>query len=344
MGGNALSQVGLETRRLQKDEYNEITAEILEKMCGLVDIALVPAYRNKESFGDADFVVSLRNAGDNLRTIIVDTLHPTHYVKNGNCYSFNVRDFQVDFILHPVDIFSTALNYYSWNDLGNLMGRIAHKMGYKYGHDGLTYEFKDGDYAFRDLFLSKNTSEVVRFLGFDPIRFAKGFDNIEDIFDFVATSSYFDPAIFLLENRNHKSRIRDKKRKTYMAFLDYCEKLDRSKKSFVWENPREHGGRRIVDWAMNKAFNTWPDFKSRYEQTERDYEDHLKFKELFNGLIVNNLTGLTDKELGAFMKHFLEAMGGKEEWKAAVLREPSNVENKVLQHFEKYKEEQRANL
>lgn len=39
--------------------------------------------------------------------------------------------------------FNTSLEYLNWNDLGNLIGRIAHKFGLKYGHKGLLYIIKN---------------------------------------------------------------------------------------------------------------------------------------------------------------------------------------------------------
>lgn len=45
---------------------------------------------------------------------------------------------------------------------------------------------------------------------------------LNDIFRYVVGSACFNRDIFLLENRDAQSRIRDRKCKTCMAFLDCC--------------------------------------------------------------------------------------------------------------------------
>jgi hypothetical protein len=82
---------------------------------------------------------------------------------------------------------------------------------------------RDGDYMFREILLTREYEAALFFLGYDPERFREGFENLEDIFKYVAGSRYFNRDIFLLENRNAQSRIRDRKRPTYTKFLTWCE-------------------------------------------------------------------------------------------------------------------------
>src|SRR3546814_18901157 len=60
-------------------------------------------------------------------------------------------------------------------------------------------------------------------MGYSPDGLDQGFETPEDIYSFVASSPFFSSDIFLLENRNAKARMRDKKRKMYMEFLLWCE-------------------------------------------------------------------------------------------------------------------------
>ena len=74
------------------------------------------------------------------------------------------------------------------------------------------------------LFIS-NFDQALEFLGFDSSRFAQGFNTIDDILDYVASSKYFCKDFFLFENRNHDQRKRDVKRPTYTRALEYFDTL-----------------------------------------------------------------------------------------------------------------------
>ena len=78
------------------------------------------------------------------------------------------------------------------------------------------------------LFIS-NFDQALEFLGFDSLRFAQGFNTIDDILDFVASSKYFCKDFFLFENRNHDQRKRDVKRPTYTRALEYFDTLVEAK-------------------------------------------------------------------------------------------------------------------
>ncbi|WP_457824345.1 hypothetical protein, partial [Staphylococcus aureus] len=73
---------------------------------------------------------------------------------------------------------------------------------------------------------------------YELLRANGGFRNLLDIFQFVVSSPYANLDIYLLENRNHKSRIRDSKRPTYNAFLDWLEQqTDATIPAFPWAEP-----------------------------------------------------------------------------------------------------------
>ena len=83
------------------------------------------------------------------------------------------------------------------------------------------------------------------------------------IFDYVTTSNYFHPDIYLLHNRAHKARTRDRKRKNYTDFLVYCERLD-----YMPINNKETF--RAV--MLEKAFAEFDGFKAKYDEAMKQYE------------------------------------------------------------------------
>ena len=315
MGGNALS---FETKRLSKDDfqnvYNDIAFALLAHFGQNISYRQVQAYRTKADFGDLDVLV-LCQSNDMKKQIsefILTKIKPKELVLNGGVFSFDVNDFQVDFILAPdVDSYHFAAEYFSWNDLGNFIGRTAHRLGFKHGHDGLKYVMRDEDdpsYVISEVFLTKDHDEALEFLGFDSCKHNEGFDTPEEIFEYAASSPYFSAASFMLANRNHIARVRDRKRKMYNMCVEYYKE-----KFGVDENtPVEP-----LDKAAHllRAFNKFPSFYSAYTIVMAKHIKHKAYKSVFNGLTVGAIYGVEGKELGAKMKtlrEFFEAFNLQE--------------------------------
>lgn len=324
MGGKALKNTS--TTRLSKADFDRVSTVVeagLRQRFPQAQVAVIPAYFSKTDFGDLDVLVSAegvqaQGGTDELKKLALEVFNATELFKNGNVLSFDYRatplqtapGFQVDVITMPEESFEFALNYFSFNDLGNLVGRTAHKQGCSFGHDGLWYYFRDGDYKFRELLLTRDFDLALRFLGYDPQRFHAGFEGLTDIFEYVAGSTFFNRSIFLLENRNYQSRVRDRKRKTYTEFLQWCE---------------NHPGLPAYTYPEDKAqwlprlFEWFAPFKEAYAQAERDLQRQRLAKERFNGELVAQWSGLQDKELGGLMKRVRESFGSQEDFYAFVL-------------------------
>jgi hypothetical protein len=301
MGGHALKTVS--TRRAQAPEYHQIKDEVVAELRGLYPghrIEAIPAYRTKPDFGDLDILLEVfpENRPDTdirhrFRGDLRKHFKAEEIVSNGPVYSFAHREFQVDVILALSADFEMSLNYFAWNDLGNLIGRIAHKMGLKYGHDGLSLPFRVGTYLFDTLNVSKAALAAIEFLGFDPERFAEGFDAPEDFYQFVVNGKYFDPDCYRLENRSNKARTRDRKRPIYRGFLEWIDATAAPARFTDWPDDK-------TTW-LAALFQAFPEARTGYAQIQKNYELATLFRAKFNGERVSGLTGLRDQELGRLM-------------------------------------------
>lgn len=244
MGGNAMKNYGVE--RLSKADYDTVISALLPN---LPEKTLpVPAYRSKNSFGDCDLLTTATNEA--FESSLSKDFVVLGKKNNGAVTSYAIRykelpPFQFDLIKTKRDHFNFNYNYLSYNDLGNLIGRVAAAFGFKFAHDGLYllawYSHKGEERLVdrvkeggktnehaqirREHLLISDFDKALEFLGFNPERFSQGFENIEDILDFVANSKYFCKDFFLFENRNHDQRQRDSKRATYIKALEYFDTL-----------------------------------------------------------------------------------------------------------------------
>lgn len=314
MGGNALKEKGITAVRLTKKNFERVSAQCIERLQMAFPghrIAVVPAYRAKSDFGDCDITISSTGYDPHKAAAALEAVE---VVRNGPVTSLGVvvreevalvdgNVFQVDLIAIGDEAFDYALGYFSFNDLGNLIGRTAHRAGLSHRHDGLWFYVRDGDYKFREICLTRDYDVALRFLGYDPARFHAGFETLEDIFEYVAGSTFFNRDIFLLENRNAKSRIRDRKRLTYMAFLRWCEARP-DLPAYAYPDDK-------TEW-LPRIGEHFPHFAEEYRKALWDMANQRAVKERFNGEWVSQLTGLQGKDLGALMKNVKESFGSQE--------------------------------
>lgn len=335
MGGNALTSP---TRRLKAAEYHALAARLrtqVEQRLG-VRGAIVQAYRNKPDFGDLDLIVTREGAlageldapGLAHRKepppimpavqAMVDLAQDYHSrsqyrEKNSPTFSFEYRDdagqdvgFQVDLILVAPEDFDTAQAYFAYNDLGNLVGRLARRLGAKYGPSGLLLPVVEGTQLLDTITLSRDTRQIHQALGLDPDRFERGFDTLDEIFDYALSSTLFHPALYRLENSAHRARMRDRKRSTYRAFLDRCKGLPGAGEAWtedkaIWRGYlREH----------------FPSLPEKLEQIDARQAQLARVRDWFNGEQVGAWTGLSGKSLGELMQQVRDAAG--EDWQATL--------------------------
>ena len=76
----------------------------------------------------------------------------------------DIQNFQIDFIKITNESWDTARVYYSYDPLGNIMGKAYHKFGLSYGWDGLYYKFRNfnGKYS-QDLLISTDPEKIFAF-------------------------------------------------------------------------------------------------------------------------------------------------------------------------------------
>lgn len=335
LGGNCCKT----TRRFEKDEYFELADEMSLFLTNHgIYHDVIQAYRTKESFGDMDILIrndKLEEKYNSIREyvaeVIKNELNSKEWVPNGDVISFNYKDIQVDFIFQNPEWYECAKNYFSFNDLGNLAGRCSHRMGFKFGHDGTWYVLRDGDYVIKEILVSRDYHFMLDYFGFDSERYKLGFNELEDIFQFIINSKYFCPSIFLLENRNHTARVRDRKRKTYTEFLKRIEGLP---DTFEFKSKDFY----LQEMLADERFK---DFKAEYDAALAYHAVYKSAKEKYNGEMVSRVTGLTHKELGEFMADFKNTHTAKDKnsfWYYIDLHTAEEIETIVAQHYEAFRQ------
>lgn len=306
MGGNAVKNFG-NVIRLKTKEFDELALDIVATLSSdNIHIYPIPSYYNKEDHGDMDLLTTSDFWKHNSRLSVNKKLNSVGHVQNGTVTSYAIpygKDvFQVDIIHVPEEKFDFAYNYFSWNDAGNLLGRIAHFTGFKLGHLGLQYILRDpdnSDHVVSELTVTNDWDVALEFLCYDPTKYRKGFNDLSDVFEYIITNKFAHRDIFLLENRNNVSRTRDRKRKTYMEFLKWLETNDSQKQGQDKVAVREE--------MLSEALGFFPKFSSAYHSAMDLFRKKQRVNKIVNGNVVSEMTGYSGEELGAFLSTFKEA-------------------------------------
>lgn len=298
MGGTALDIFGVKTRRQTRPELDVIFRQlhlILAPYCTNFQETIF--YRRKDSFGDLDILISseTRETITILREKIqslVDQGLSKGVVRNDTVISFEWSELQVDLIWFHNDEFDTAEFYYSYNDLHNLIGKIADYHNLHFGQWGLKWDTHIGQKTLK-VILETDRRKIYEALGYDYDQYLKGFDSIEEIFDFVLTSTRFDYRAFLEENMDYRNRTRNKKRPLYQRFLVFLE-----------DKPKIEA--KLPPYTQEEIFSKWAHrgVKLQYLTFQKDILNDAIVREKFSGYTIQQLVGLQGKALGTVMADF----------------------------------------
>lgn len=256
--------------------------------------------RCKVEYGDLDYVVS-DSVDKNRFFYDVDyALQSVGYTYgsrsvNGNTHSVLYGGHQVDFVFVPESKLRFALNYYSDNDKGLLVGVTLSRLGFKFGYSGLQLR----NYGGYEGYLTTDFAETLRFFAYSEkfVRCATndGFNTYEELFEGVCSTPHFRPQYYNLESLNNENRHRNSKRQTYLNFLRYLE-THGSNYSVV--PPSEECVKQLQKSALLHFGHV-----VSYEEHCEHLREKKEATNALNGNVVQSLTGLSGKQLGYFMKY-----------------------------------------
>lgn len=322
MGGNALQTF---TRRYERTEFEQILPEIISKVKQkFTDAKSTKYYFEKESFGDADILVLVdKPINFDIKEWLYAEFNTKEIFVNNSVYSFEYKELQVDLILISKKHWETAYEYYAFNDLHNLLGKLCHKFGLKWGWQGLVYPYRIEGKTLGDITVSMDYKQVLKFIGLDVERYDKGFSNLTEIYEYVISSPYFNPKLFDYENLNYVNRKRDRKRSTYSGFLEYIEPIRNKEYFYFYHKKSAYLG--LIDYYF-------PGFLRKYRELEKIEQRKKEVSEYYNGNLLMKYFHISGPELGKYMGNFLNHFGTKEKMEDWIL------ENKTTVCMEKFSE------
>ncbi|KAJ7022601.1 hypothetical protein C8F04DRAFT_1012287 [Mycena alexandri] len=189
-----------------------------------------------------------------------------------------------------------------YGDLGMIMGLVARNKGLALGSKGLKVP-----HVPRTPFeLSVSMDEIMQYMGLSMERWKAGFQTKHEVFEWVATSSLFDPVRFQAEGQGFK-KVKPE-RKMYTQFVQWV----REKQKHLADSGSVDGGlpqEEQVQHAL-KYFGK----KEQFDALNREDAEKARLKDGFNGTKVREWTGLAGgqwKELKMIMDEVRGRVGGE---------------------------------
>lgn len=284
MGGHALKSVSLV--RKPRAEYEVIARNTLNILQPHIPtLNSVPDLPDKEDFGDLDLLYKPQ-PGLDVREIVTQTLRPKEICVNGDVMSFDIGgDFQVDLIRCTNLAF--ARFFFSYADLGGMLGSLVHAHGLKLGQEGMWVRLGAED-GFAKLPLTEDVQAACDFMAVDFAKWQSGITCTQDVYDMVTACRFFRPDVLATKRSDQRPVLKR-----------YLEQVARMP-ALIGPAPS----------AVAEAIR----FFKREQQLEEIREAHRARAALaakLNGHMVLAL-GVPDRRVGAVLKGFREAEG--EEW------------------------------
>lgn len=289
--------------RLPHQDYLELEAEVRNyldrKFPGLYRIPRY--YGDKSDFGDMDILLSrdaIKTNWDDLRQEIISDWGVTDFVLQPHLLSTAYQNrFQVDVFVVGQQEMQTHWQFLCYNDLGNLLGKIFRRFNLKYGEKGLFYVFRRADQHYKkDIPLTTDLTKILAFLDMDYETWDRGFDRLEDMFEWVVNCKYFSVKPFLKRAGSTEKRMRQ--RTTMRKFIEYLEQT-----GITTEYPFAEDRDEYLPMIAN--FFPGAGLREAIAQEKEKERRNLIIREKFNGrLIMQLFPDLQGKVLGSFIEQF----------------------------------------
>lgn len=333
MGGKALLRYGIETVRLPTAAMEPLGRAAAKA----VDGRLVPWIAEKADHGDADIVVASSKVGQFgdealCHAVGAATNYPSFHKRP------DVRDpvmaialdtpdgwFQVDIITAADRLVDFSWRFLSWGDFGTLAGQVARQMGLLLGSEGLRLPVRVPNAPRSHVLLTDNFDDALLFLGFDPLPHRSGFESEAAMISYVASSRYFDPAIFQSERMSSDSRRRARRRPTRPRISKAITELSAN---YVWPAKREPSEQApFIEAALSRfaAHESYAELKAKLTQMT------VRPATAFSGDVVSQISGVEPihvMHLVNIIRHSFPNQEAFQIWKASATF--TEVEERVL--------------
>jgi len=211
--------------------------------------------------------------------------------QNGPTLSFEFEGHQADVIAVSEAKFGVGQLFYSYGDVGMILGMMVTAAGIKFGCKGLF--LVRGDHG-GQLHLSSDRSRILEWLGLSEADWLAGFEDEQAVFAWLCSCRFYRPSLFSSHSQplRHNARRALSNRPMFVHFRQYVDThspantdpADRTTAAAVQADAVAFFGCEAAVAALDAAA-----------------AKRRALKQCWNGELVAARTGLEGKQLGLFM-------------------------------------------
>lgn len=286
MGGRLFNK----SKVLFLEEYTNIREEIGKLISSSHWITPIEYLKSKISFNDIDIPVVVKdpyNFDDEFNEILAK-LQPSEV----SGYSILYKGAQVDFIPIAQDSLSSELLVLNIPVFHIILGKLARRYGVRLTKTGVTMTIKyDGEQE--TINITRTAQQTLELFQLDIARYYEGFNNVEEVFDYIMSSPYYSSewAEAVAAHGNSKDRSNDAKYNCWTELAAYTP----------FKESKYSGICNIIDTM--ETYNITPSVKDTLEKLQDISRFKAVKRTVFNGFVIGDITGLKGKELGDFMRY-----------------------------------------
>ncbi|KAF2791091.1 hypothetical protein K505DRAFT_327132 [Melanomma pulvis-pyrius CBS 109.77] len=251
MGGQAFSNTGddspINCPRMPPDVYNSVATEIQSKLEILFNKVTIPREApGKADYGDIDFLVADEKPHEDLQPQyqsksvwlrIAAIIAAEYHLHHGWSHSYAIDHpvipnayVQVDVEISPGVGTPDSHELFEWTrfmksdaDLLQIIGICHRPLGLTCNDKGLHLRVEEIEPYNKKkslLFLTRKPDEVMKFYGFDAVKYWTGFETEKELFDWVSQGRFFSRDVFAHRTEKSNDRARQNKRPMYRRFVE----------------------------------------------------------------------------------------------------------------------------
>jgi len=178
-----------------------IATQLSQRFPGL-RLGTLRSYRSKQDFSSLELLVAAPVEGPlraDLTQFFLQEVCTGASVVHDKRLALQYKEFKVDVLFVPPKHMDMTLAHLAYQELGELISKVAHAQGMSLSGEGLVYRVRDGVLMVADIELATTWESALELLGYSHSRWLEGFDGLDDVFAFVASSPLFMPSLFQLK-------------------------------------------------------------------------------------------------------------------------------------------------
>lgn len=307
MGGVTFTTPGpdgpaLQVPRLSLEQYVKMRKYYIEALKPYFPKVLaMPEVPGKADYGDIDLIVVQNDRNNASTKELGDAIGARRSALFGPTTSYAVpldpkQDTYVQLDVHrcPEEFFEWECFMKSYGDMWQIIGLLQRNIGLTATDKGLHVRVLEWEGANREkskLYLTHDVSAIMKFLGLDEEAYARGFDSVEEIFQWICAGRFFTRELLDQRRENSNDRARHRKRPMFRRFLEEWVPAnpDAGLNKPVWTREQ------VMEEAL-KTFGKREEYRAMVEEKiAKDKEDALWAK-------IKALLPLENEQLGEAMR------------------------------------------